>query len=328
MPSAIDELIKRRVTQQWFNGIPRDKIAADNNIGTGTVSGIINKYNTQLDDSDLESVRGLATEIRKQGLTFAGLSSLLRLYNFFRESSARQDQIEAFIEKVHSGGMPQDKIVEYVNQLFDISREQSIALEHVPGYVKEKLEEKQKIDQDIKEANDELQAKNANIEAIDEYLRLKEELDAYGVSIQDIGNLLNVLSNAKENGFDPKKIVKELKSIDRLEKRKNRAKKNYEMYLKLLQKCKDVLPLTEEIVALQVGVDELIAVKAMINLAVKLYNLPPLAAILRLIDDIKKYNMIGGLERELRRLLLQKIMVSEALARQSLAFVKMQNQGL
>jgi hypothetical protein len=215
-----------------------------------------------------------------------------------------------------------------VNQLFDISREQSIALEHVPGYVKEKLEEKQKIDQDIKEANDELQAKNANIEAIDEYLRLKEELDVYGVSIQDIGNLLNLLSNAKENAFDPKKIVKELKSIDRLEKRKNRAKKNYEMYSKLLQKCKDVLPLTEEIVALQIGVDELIAVKAMINLAVKLYNLPPLAATLRMLEDIRKYNMIGGLEKELRRLSLQKITVTEALARQSLAFVKMQNQGL
>jgi hypothetical protein len=85
MPSAIDELIKRRVIQEWFNGIPRDKIAADNNIGTGTVSGIISNYNTQLDDSELESVRGLAIEIRKQGLTFAGLSSLLRLYNFFRK---------------------------------------------------------------------------------------------------------------------------------------------------------------------------------------------------------------------------------------------------
>lgn len=98
MPSAIDELIKRMVIQQWANGSPRDKIAADNNIGTGTVSGIINDYKTKLDESDFESVRGLAIEIRKQGLTFANLSSLLRLYNFFRECSARQDQIEAFIQ--------------------------------------------------------------------------------------------------------------------------------------------------------------------------------------------------------------------------------------
>jgi DNA-binding transcriptional MerR regulator len=119
------------------------------------------------------TLRGLAIEIRTQGLTLADLSSLLRLYNFFREPSARQGQIEAFIERVHSGGMSQDKIVEYVNQLYDISREQSIALEHVPDYVKEKLEEKQKIDQDIKEANDVLQTKNANIEAIHEHRKCK-----------------------------------------------------------------------------------------------------------------------------------------------------------
>jgi hypothetical protein len=68
------------------------------------------------------------------------------------------------------------------------------------------------------------------------------------------------------------------------------------------------LPLTEQIAALQIGPDELVAIKAGINQAIKLYNSPPLAAILRLLEDIKKYNMIGGLERELQRLLLQKIM--------------------
>ncbi len=75
----------------------------------------------------------------------------------------------------------EDKIVEYVNQLYDISREQSVALEHVPGYVKEKLEEKQNIEQEIKEAYDVLQTKNANIEAIDEYLKLKEALEQHGI---------------------------------------------------------------------------------------------------------------------------------------------------
>jgi hypothetical protein len=135
------------------------------------------------------------------------------------------------------------------------------------------------------------------------------------------------LSNAKENGFDSKKIVRKLQSIERLEKRKNRAKKNYEMYSKLLRKCKDVLPLTEEIAELQIGVDELIALKTGINQAVKLYKLPPLAATLRLIEDINKYEKLGGLERELQRLSLQKFAIAESYARQSVALTKMQNQG-
>jgi hypothetical protein len=73
---------------------------------------------------------------------------------------------------------------------------------------------------------------------------------------------LNVLVNAKEYGFDGK-----------LSKR--------------ISKYKDVVPLTEEIAALQIGIEELIALKVGINEAVKLYNLPPLAATLRLINDIK-----------------------------------------
>ncbi|HJT49958.1 MAG TPA: hypothetical protein VJ729_17385 [Nitrososphaeraceae archaeon] len=328
MPSAIDELIKRRVMQQWFNGTPRDKIAADNNIGTGTVSGIVNDYKTRLGDSDLESVRGLSMEIRKQELTFADLASHLRVYKFFKQSNVDQDQIEAFIERVQSGSIPQDKLIEYVNQLYDISREQSVPLDEVPNYIKQKLEEKQNIDQDIKEANDVLQKKNVTIEAIEEHLKLKEALSKHELSTQDVDKVVNLVLNAKENGYDSGKIVKELRSIERLEKRKNRAKKEYEIYAKLLQKCKDVLPLTEEISALGIGVDELIAVKASINQAVKLYKLPPLAAILRLMEDIRKYNLIGGLEQELRRLSLQKIAITEACARQSVAFVKMQNQGL
>lgn len=103
MPSAIDGLIKRRVIQQWFNGVSRDRIATDNNIGTGTVSGIINNYKTQLESSEVDSIRGLAIEIRKQGLNFVDTASYIRLYNFFKESGVNQDEIESFVAKVHSG---------------------------------------------------------------------------------------------------------------------------------------------------------------------------------------------------------------------------------
>jgi hypothetical protein len=54
--------------------------------------------------------------------------------------------------------------------------------------------------------------------------------------------------------------------------------------------------------------------------------MPPLAAILQLINDIQKFIRIGGLERELQRLLLQKFAITEACAHQSLALAKMQNQ--
>lgn len=53
-------------------------------------------------------------------------------------------------------------------------------------------------------------------------------------------------------------------------------------------KYKDILPLVEEISALQIGIDELIALKVGINQAAKHYDLSPLTSTLRLIEDIKK----------------------------------------
>jgi transposase len=41
MPSAIDTQVKKQVIKQYLSGDSRDKIAADNGIGAGTVSNII-----------------------------------------------------------------------------------------------------------------------------------------------------------------------------------------------------------------------------------------------------------------------------------------------
>lgn len=44
MPAAIDPIMKQRVIAQYLQGVSRDTIAADNGIGTGTVSNIIDEW--------------------------------------------------------------------------------------------------------------------------------------------------------------------------------------------------------------------------------------------------------------------------------------------
>jgi hypothetical protein len=68
---------------------------------------------------------------------------------------------------------------------------------------------------------------------------------------------------------------------------------------------------------LQIGIDELIALKAGIREAAKDYNLPPLTATLQLINDIKKYNKIDGLKKELPALYLRKFTINEFCLRYS-----------
>ena len=76
-----------------------------------------------------------------------------------------------------------------VNQLFNISKSESIALEQVPEYIKQKLEDKEKLEEQIKEAEAVLQSKNVAIETIDEHIHLNEELSKHGLSTKDIGKL-------------------------------------------------------------------------------------------------------------------------------------------
>ena len=65
MPAPIDKIVKRRVVQLWLVGEAREKIIADNNIGAGTVSIIVNEYKLGLDSFGLDSFRELTVQAKK-----------------------------------------------------------------------------------------------------------------------------------------------------------------------------------------------------------------------------------------------------------------------
>jgi hypothetical protein len=288
MPAPIDDITKRRVVQQWLSGDSRPKIAIDNNLGEGTVSGIVRDFKIGLDNSEFDSARDLALAAKKQGLNLSDLASNFRLRNFIKESGAAEDRIEPFITKVSTTDVSPEQTIELVYQLYEISRGETIPLHQVPGYIGEKLQEKQKIDEEVQQADTLLQTKNVKAKTINEYMKLNEKLNKNGLSIQDINKLVKLLVNAKRYGFDAKKIVGKLSNIKQLEKKEKGLENNCKILSKQAAKYKDILPMTEEIAALGIDIDELIALKVGINEAVKHYNLPPLTATLRLINDIKK----------------------------------------
>jgi hypothetical protein len=103
------------------------------------------------------------------------------------------------------------------------------------------------------------------------------------------------------------------------------------LYSKKEAKYKDVIPFTEELVALGVGIQELIGLEIGIKEASKMYNLPFFHSTVRLIDDIKIYNIINGAKRELERLSLKKYALDQACASQSqslVALAKLKSHGI
>ena len=94
MPAPIGEIVKRRVVQQWLAGEAREKITAENDIGAGTISIIVDDYKAGLDNFNLDSFRELTIEAKKRGMTPSDLASFIKLYNFFRKSGAKENEIE------------------------------------------------------------------------------------------------------------------------------------------------------------------------------------------------------------------------------------------
>jgi hypothetical protein len=273
--------------QQWLSGKARDKIAADNNIGSGTVTSVIDNYKIGLDNLDFGSFRELMVEAKKQGLTPSDLASHVRLYNYFIKSGAAEDKIESFITNVNYGYIPLEKTIELVNQMYEISKSESVPPDELPNYIKHKLEEKQRLDDEIQQADTIIQSKNVSLEAVDEHIKLNEELNKHGLSTHDIDKVLKLVSNAKRYGFDGKEIAAKLYNMQELEWKENKLRAKCKKLSKRISKYKDVVPLTEDIAALGIGIDELLALKVGIKQAAKMYNLPFVSAILRLIEDIK-----------------------------------------
>jgi hypothetical protein len=224
-----------------------------------------------------------------------------------------------------------EQTIELVYQLYEISKSESISLDQVPNYIEKKLEEKKKIDEQIKEADTILRSKNVSIEAINEHLQLNKELKKYRLSTKDIHRLLNLLEAAKEYRYNPGKIVAKLRNVKRLENKEVKLKSSCDVLSKKEARYKDVIPFTEEIVAFGIGIEELIGLEVAIKEAAKMYNLPFFASTLRLIDDIKTYNKINGVKRELDRLSLQKYALDQACSAQSqslIALAKLKSYGI
>ena len=141
MPLALDESVKDQVRKLWFSGETRKNIAAECQIGAGSVTNIVNQGMKGLGESDLEWIRELAVQLKKEGTTLAEFVSIYRRHNFINKLGANEDQIESLIVNLLDGArsVPQEKIVDLVNQLFDIAKSESVPLTEVPAYVKEKI---------------------------------------------------------------------------------------------------------------------------------------------------------------------------------------------
>jgi hypothetical protein len=97
MKPKVPKSIKQRVIKQWLQGMSRDEIAKDNDIGAGTVSAIIKDAKEEIPDIDL--LREAALILKKNDFDLSVFACSIRVKNKLNGMDLNEDQIESFIEK-------------------------------------------------------------------------------------------------------------------------------------------------------------------------------------------------------------------------------------
>jgi hypothetical protein len=330
MPAAIGSQVKKQVINQWLSGDSRDRIAADNDIGAGTVTNIINEWRKGVEDSEYVSIRELAVSLKKQGIGLNDLACSVRLNNYIKNLGMNEDKMELFIANLVNSPEP-EKLIDVANEVAQLSRSESIPLEELEKHVKQKEEQKQRLEVEIEQKRAILESTNVDVQTIIEHKQLKDELSQYRLSTEDPTRLLSILQTIKQIGYDPQKIVARFSHIESLKQTEKGLKNNCKMLEERAIKCQEVLPLCEQIVRLRIGVSELLAFHTAVCEKAEMHHVSMESAAYRVVQDIQDYNRLGGLRKELYKTGMQLFAMNQLSARQSkavMALIKLQSQGV
>ena len=99
MTNPTPRQIKVQVLYQWIQGIARDKIADNNDIGRGTVTNIIKQFKTTVLDIDL--MRETSLQMKKENIGIFSFAASIRLRRLLEQLEITEDQIESLIEEIN-----------------------------------------------------------------------------------------------------------------------------------------------------------------------------------------------------------------------------------
>jgi hypothetical protein len=247
--------------------MPRNEIASETGLATGSVSNLLSEWMKGLQDPQYEAVRELTVQSRRLRMSLTDYAASFRLFNFLKKLKVDENRIESFILNIQDRCMntteneelSKQKIVNILMGLLDVSTSESIPLEDVPRFVTEKIEEKQQVVEDIEalkeqkqtaeiEATKAIERKGLTIEAINEHLSVKQELSKFSLFTKDIPKLLTTLKHLHHLRYDPNKVVAKFSSITSLENEENTLRGKILLLKEEQKKHQNILALCEILV--------------------------------------------------------------------------------
>ena len=137
MTNPTPRQIKVQVLYQWIQGIARDKIADNNDIGRGTVTNIIKQFKTTVPDLDL--MRETSLQIKKENIGIFSFAASIRLRRLLEDLEITEDQIENFLEEIDiycfkQQISPKDFFLK-IKEVSDLAMDLQTPIHKIPSFV-------------------------------------------------------------------------------------------------------------------------------------------------------------------------------------------------
>jgi hypothetical protein len=200
MGPRIPNLIRKRVAQQWVEGVSRRIIAKENQIGAGTVSRIIREFKE--DGFDLELLREVGLLLKREGLDVNLLPSSVRLRKRLEERGLNEKQVDSLIETIDvhcfRRGVTVEEFVNTIQNISSLSDDLGIPLDQLPQYVATQKEELENQIRAVKEMKTKrrklLQSVDVTLGVLEDYDKNKDKLQNYESMEKQVNDLQQQLN--------------------------------------------------------------------------------------------------------------------------------------
>src|SRR5215469_14686368 len=293
MPAAIDQTIKNKVIAQYLQGYSRDRIATDNDIGTGTVSNIIDEWKKGVQDSDYGSIRELSVFCKKQGITLNALASCMRLNNYIQSLGANTNEstLESLIDNL--ANYPDRDPAKLIDAAAQIS-ESDIPLEKLGEHVKALMSEKETLQREIDEGramlDGVLEDVESRMELLEKYAQMKAEMRRYGIGPEDPKRFSTLIQTLHRDNYDCAKILSACADIEDTKKLRQEVDHGRQNLEARLEEVKDTLPFAEQLLQYGVGINEVLAFMLAVDEKAGMERTSRGAAAFKVIEEIRDYS--------------------------------------
>lgn len=157
--NPIPHKIKIKVISEWLQGLPRDKIARINSIGTGTVSGIIRHI--KFNDPDIDLMRYTALNLRKNNnKTLFEYAAATRIRNFLARNGLNEDQVEELLEDIavhcYSLDIPIKDFLLLIHKVADLADSFETPIQEIPYKINCLKAKEEEMEREIKSKRQQL----------------------------------------------------------------------------------------------------------------------------------------------------------------------------